>query len=215
MENILSMIHSNIDRNNINLIFDPEPDGFCGYRAVAYLIYGDQDEYKKVKKEMLKTLEENLEWYKTYTGSIIPEIERNIRAGMDGESSKTAIWYKTPDCAQIAADTYNIPVCVYTTVSSYNTDQCLTFLPFRWPTRHKVKIQPLILQHVVNHWLGIKCRHLQMKYPLIQQRYFDVDAHYERLFKTTWNLFGQFPKFNSSTEKAPSSIIELSDEDEE
>ncbi|KAG2190647.1 hypothetical protein INT47_002840 [Mucor saturninus] len=33
-------------------------DGFCGFRAVATLVYGSEDNYCQFKKEMITTLED-------------------------------------------------------------------------------------------------------------------------------------------------------------
>ncbi|KAI8090714.1 hypothetical protein BDF21DRAFT_449753 [Thamnidium elegans] len=61
-----SKLHSSIDRNNVNSVYDPVGDGYCGYRAISYLRYGDENRYKDVKKDMLVALNANKDAYSRF-----------------------------------------------------------------------------------------------------------------------------------------------------
>jgi hypothetical protein len=37
-------------------VYDPSADGHCGFRCLAKAIYGNEDDYQKVKNDMMKVL---------------------------------------------------------------------------------------------------------------------------------------------------------------
>lgn len=211
-------LHSSIDRDNVKELFDPVGDGHCGYRSIAYLHYGNQERYKDVKRDMLVALEANRNAYEEYFDFNIPLIEKNIRSGLDEGSNSPIIWFKTPECSQVVADTYNIPVCVYSDSSNKsNFIECMTFLPLAMPVKAK-KVRTYSIQNYSNvHWLAIKFGHLQMQFPTIQHMHFKVDPSYPSLFKKTWNNFGQFPKYKESKTFDPKEdeLITIPSSDEE
>ncbi|KAI9266176.1 hypothetical protein EDC94DRAFT_657723 [Helicostylum pulchrum] len=130
-----------------------------------------------------------------------------------GEIFDTPLWFDTPYCAQVLADAYSVPICVY------NADDATATLPLKNPVKPKLRVQPYHLQNINrNHWLAIKLGRLKTMYLMVEQLYFKIDESYATLFKTTWNLFGQFPKykeeslpFNPKTDKLIT--IPASDED--
>ncbi|KAI8085497.1 hypothetical protein BDF21DRAFT_450872 [Thamnidium elegans] len=96
-----------------------------------------------------------------------------------------------PDCAQVVADAYNIPVCTYgdAAIIGY-CNEAVTFLPLGVPVKPKIKVQPYHIQNVRNlHWMAVKFGHRQMEYPTVSNMYFHVDESYIKLFKRTWNIF--------------------------
>ncbi|KAI8088246.1 hypothetical protein BDF21DRAFT_449982 [Thamnidium elegans] len=56
------------------------------------------------------------------------------------------------------------------------------------PVKSKVKVRPYHLQNMKNaHWVTVE-------FGQKAHMYFHVDESYATLFKSTWNLFWQFPK---------------------
>lgn len=205
-------LHDSIDIKNVDEVYDPIGDGHCGYRALAFLHYGDEKQFKDVKRDMLKTLEINKDIYVEFLAYDITTVEKNIKSGLDENSDGMPIWFKTPYCAQIAADTYDVPVCVY------NSTFPLTFLPIKKPVEPKLRISPYILQNISNtHWLAVKFSHLRTTYPDVDHFYFHIDKSYVTLFKKTWNHFGQFPKYVESRPFNPQTdeLIPVLSSDEE
>lgn len=82
---------------------------------------------------MISTLKANQQIYEQVCGFDIDKVKKDISAKIlhDGP----VVWFESPDCARIAADTYDVPVCVYN-CSSFSPDGIpLTFLPIRKPTK--------------------------------------------------------------------------------
>ncbi|KAG2205275.1 hypothetical protein INT47_009540 [Mucor saturninus] len=142
----------------------------------------------KIRIDMMLALEKNKEYYANILGQNVVELNITISRGLK-DATESAIWFKSPGCAQVVADAYNIPVCVYNCpLDTSRLDNPLTFLPVSKPVRPKTK------------------------YPPVTHLYFNIDDSYKTLFKTTWNLFGQFAKFRSSDEpKGEPEMIQLLD----
>ncbi|KAI8095509.1 hypothetical protein BDF21DRAFT_406062 [Thamnidium elegans] len=130
-----------------------------------------------------------------------------------------SIWFDYLGCVQAVADTYNIPVCTYPDAGNKrHLYEPLTILPLKVTIKPKVKVQPHHLQNIKNaHWVAVEFGHRRMSYPSVSHMYFQVDESYATLFKSTWNLFGQFPKHTEgktfNAEKDELVVIESSDEE--
>ncbi|KAI7886552.1 uncharacterized protein EV154DRAFT_485100 [Mucor mucedo] len=107
-----SKLHSSIDKSNVKAVYDPAGDGYCGFRAIAFLHYGDENKFQLVKKDMLLALQKNKEYYANILGQNVVELKVTISRGLK-DAAESAIWFKSSGCAQVVADAYNIPVCVY------------------------------------------------------------------------------------------------------
>ncbi|OAD72645.1 hypothetical protein PHYBLDRAFT_168915 [Phycomyces blakesleeanus NRRL 1555(-)] len=152
--------------NDVKGGFSPTADGWCGFRVLSHLIYKDQNKFSLVKRDMLAALPK----YKTlYTntfgtdtsqlGKIIQYVSQldysntNTNTNFIPVCSDASMWFNTPDCAQLAADTYIRPVCVYS--DNPNTPST-TFLPFALPNNKTKQQQPLIFNYVnSNHWTTV------------------------------------------------------------
>ncbi|KAL0582107.1 hypothetical protein ABG067_008209, partial [Albugo candida] len=107
------MLNANIDCEQVKEVYNPEGDGYCGYRAIAYLRYGDEEQYPQVKKDMLKTFNEYRSVYSVMFGAdVLDELEENIKRGMDPKPKGEDVpkWFISPYCSQVVADAYKIPV---------------------------------------------------------------------------------------------------------
>ncbi|KAI8087069.1 hypothetical protein BDF21DRAFT_413660 [Thamnidium elegans] len=129
------------------------------------------------------------------------------------------VWFSYPDCAQVVADAYDMPVCTYgdAAIIGY-CNEAVTLLPLDVPVKPKIKVQPYHIQNVRNlHWMAVKFGHRRMEYPTVSNMYFHVDESYIKLFKRTWNIFGQFPKHNEggTFDAEKHELVEIQSSDEE
>ncbi|OAD73333.1 hypothetical protein PHYBLDRAFT_65941 [Phycomyces blakesleeanus NRRL 1555(-)] len=195
--------------------FSPTADGWCGFRVLAHLIYKDQNKFPLVKRDMLAALPKYKTLYANTFGTDTSQLEKIIQHGSQLDYSNTSntntntntntnfipvcsdasMWFNTPDCAQLAADTYTRPVCVYS--DSPNTPST-TFLSFALPNNKTKQRQPLIFNHVnSNHWTTVDLsRNISRKWPTVPELFFlgcsrnKIDDN----FDTYWNKFKEFNK---------------------
>ncbi|OAD66990.1 hypothetical protein PHYBLDRAFT_174697 [Phycomyces blakesleeanus NRRL 1555(-)] len=195
-----------IDQTAISLTFNPKSDGWCGFRVFARLKEGGEDQFPLVKKKMLATITTHSELYEQNFGMDIAEVTKVIAFGSDIDPAigknipycPSSMWFSAPDCAQIIADTYNEPVCVY---SDDRSVLPITFLPLHDRKLFKRKPLPMVLHHVHGcHWTTIKVKpHVHRFWPEVNALYFDAirRGSITDCFSTSWNHWGQFPKNKS------------------
>ncbi|OAD80658.1 hypothetical protein PHYBLDRAFT_74010 [Phycomyces blakesleeanus NRRL 1555(-)] len=189
--------------------FSPTADGWCGFRVLAHLIYKDQNKFSLVKRDMLAALPKYKTLYTNTFGTDTSQLEKIIQHGSQLDYSNTSntntnfipvcsdasMWFNTPDCAQLAADTYTRPVCVYS--DNPNTPST-TFLPFALPNNKTKQRQPLIFNHVnSNHWTTVDLsRNISRKWPTVPELFFLGCARnkIDDNFDTYWNKFKEFNK---------------------
>ncbi|OAD68182.1 hypothetical protein PHYBLDRAFT_173672 [Phycomyces blakesleeanus NRRL 1555(-)] len=158
--------------------------------------------------DRLSALPKYKEIYPNTFGTDTSQLERIIRHGSQLDCNNTnfntnfipacsdaSMWFNTPDCAQLAADTYTRPVCVYS--DNPNTPST-TFLPFALPNNKTKQRQPLIFNHVNNnHWTTVNLsRNVSRKWPTIPELFFlgCVRNQIPDNFDTYWNKFKEFNK---------------------
>ncbi|KAG2190827.1 hypothetical protein INT47_005435 [Mucor saturninus] len=143
-------------------------DGFCGFRAVATLVYGSEDNYCQVKKEMIATLEdEKYRGLYKQMGIMVEkkgndqfyDVEKRVRFGGDGEE-KTApfeYFFTSPGCLQVCADTYDES---FVLIDSENVCNSYSLVPL-FPKKRSIK--PLVIKfmlldgHRLGHFEAAKC----------------------------------------------------------
>ncbi|XP_012842628.1 PREDICTED: uncharacterized protein LOC105962836 [Erythranthe guttata] len=98
------------------------PDGHCGFRAVASMMGFGEDEWGRVRDDMLRELTSNFSTYTTmHRGEETVRSMQAIVSNWDVPATRDH-WMSFPNMGHVIASTYNI-VLVY--LSKY---QCLTFL---------------------------------------------------------------------------------------
>ncbi|OAD75685.1 hypothetical protein PHYBLDRAFT_166911 [Phycomyces blakesleeanus NRRL 1555(-)] len=195
-----------IDQAVISLTFNPKSDGWCGFRVFSHLKEGGEDQFPLVKKKMLATMATHGKLYKHNFGMDVAKVTEVIAFGSEIDpalgknipSCPSSMWFSAPDCAQIIADTYNEPVCVYLDNRSILP---VTFLPLHDRKPLKRKPLPMVLHHVHGcHWKTIKVKpHVHRSWPEVNALYFDAIRRGSIIdcFSTSWNHWGQFPKNKS------------------
>ncbi|KAI8327581.1 hypothetical protein BC941DRAFT_319910, partial [Chlamydoabsidia padenii] len=91
-------------------IRDPKKDGNCGFRCLALSMYGDEDEYGRVKEEMLTQLVEKQSTYLTCKWITEDELAKMNRVLVHRGPCGVALWFEDPVMSQLAADTFIQPV---------------------------------------------------------------------------------------------------------
>ncbi|RCI05404.1 hypothetical protein CU098_013573, partial [Rhizopus stolonifer] len=83
-ENFLQFdLHKSIHLLEVKEMFDPKGDGFCGFRAAAHILYGNQAHYTLVKQNMIAALDLNRSTYENFLGMDINDIRSTITCGID------------------------------------------------------------------------------------------------------------------------------------
>ncbi|KAI9467987.1 hypothetical protein BDB00DRAFT_864246, partial [Zychaea mexicana] len=79
------------------------PDGNCGFRALAVELYNTEKRYIDVKTKMLDQYLSNANTlYRYYDKGRLLKV-------LDPYSSE---WFVSPECSQIAADTFETPIVI-------------------------------------------------------------------------------------------------------
>ncbi|KAI9003755.1 hypothetical protein CLU79DRAFT_783395, partial [Phycomyces nitens] len=131
---------------------------------------------------MLAALPQHSMLYASTFGTDVKQLEEIVKHGSNLDSNNnndttipactnTSMWFSTPDCAQLSADTYQRPVCVYSDNPSIPS---ASFLPFCLPKTKQSNKQPLILNYVNNnHWTTVDLsRNASRKWPTISELFF-------------------------------------------
>ena len=180
-------IHSSIDLNT-SIIIDVTGDGFCGFRCIANEIFGDQEQFWKVKMEMRDVLLKNAEFYRESFSDFIEydRLKKVVCFGIEEIVESTTInwslfvdssgqkevfapsncWFYSAGCTQLAADTFRRPVAAYSDVKYENNDPVI-FFPFLNTSHYHITNEgsdayspmPIILQNIGdNHWITFKIK---------------------------------------------------------
>ncbi|PHZ08064.1 uncharacterized protein RHIMIDRAFT_295435 [Rhizopus microsporus ATCC 52813] len=134
-------------------IYSPDADGNCGYRAISMAIYGNQNSWKEVKEQILKT-------YKKYKDTLYAnQVEDSdiFEKSLSCNLSPCPIQYlfNITDCPQIAADAFVRGIAVFSKASfngkPFKTSSFFAPLAFE-PTNYTVI--NILLDH--NHFYLIE-----------------------------------------------------------
>lgn len=168
--------HPDIDEKYIEKVFHIKDDGWCGFRVMAALVMNSQDLYALVKKKMLKKLKDNEAFYQEHVCLTSKEEFYNLKERMEYQRfdhpCPLKYWFEGSTDFQLAADTFGVPIAIYTVNSSENIPPAL-YLPLLTP---KYKTLPLVLHHIYgNHFIGIQMKK-NIKIMLPKINYFTVSA---------------------------------------
>ncbi|CEP15801.1 hypothetical protein [Parasitella parasitica] len=160
-------ISSKIEDSYYDAIINIDRDGFCGFRALAHQLFDNQDEFVRVKLAMRDNLIDVKDTHKdAFPFFDVDQLERIVTHGISNQKGDKNVflekpfgcgvdyWFLAPECAQLAACTFNRPVFVY------YTGESITYLPILPPQKLKPVVAPLLI-HIVqtnggskpNHWV--------------------------------------------------------------
>ncbi|KAI8146423.1 hypothetical protein BJV82DRAFT_665383 [Fennellomyces sp. T-0311] len=126
-------VYPEIPKEYVTRVVDIQSDGWCGYRAIACHVTGNQDDAVSIKQAMLQQLLENLEFYEQNLWGghkcITEEVLNRLRYQQNFGVSSCSIdyWMDAIIELPIAADAFNMPFAVYSTANM--TEQPTLYLP--------------------------------------------------------------------------------------
>jgi hypothetical protein len=163
--------------------YNPEGDGNCGFRSIAYALYGDGKRYDEIKNSMMVYLKAHKDWYLAHEVFMNEEIDKmNELLSMRGSVSSQH-WFYSPDCCQLAADTFLNPI------QFHSPDGAMLYLPFTSTSFFKTK--PIILHLQAGHITLIKYKlRSQISHPRIYYIY-------ERVCRSA-NISSRLPQYRSN-----------------
>ncbi|CAG8820214.1 8290_t:CDS:2, partial [Gigaspora margarita] len=173
----------NVSRLNIeDQICNPKSDGNCGFRALAIAIRGNEDNWNLVKLAMNGQLNKRLEVYKHWLGYDV-DLLRWILESRESPCS-SSLWFLSPDCAQLAADTFSLPIAIF----NEDNERSMMFFPLESAPMHRKN--PIILHFMnENHIVYVSMKsYVRVNWPMVNvqhksicQRY-GLEDHWSKLF---------------------------------
>lgn len=193
-------VHQDIPRNAVQGIITVKGDGWCGWRALAAQIHGNEDHYMKIKEAMLLTAQANAEVYQKYitfgekeyaymmtrlSYGLTPETEAST-----GTWCEEQYWFDANTMAQVAADAFGYPVAVFQTVTKAGIIPELPklFLPIHPPTPGTLH-RPLILHLVGNHYYSVAIKPaIHIEWPPVPHWHREswIERQVPQNYKATW-----------------------------
>ncbi|CAG8837895.1 39115_t:CDS:2 [Gigaspora margarita] len=99
------------DPQNVTLqIHDPKDDGNCGFRSLAIAIFRNEECWRKIKAKMKSHFDEQNDLYKKL-GYDVNRLDE-VLSYMESGNALHKYWFYSPECAQLASDTFSVPVIV-------------------------------------------------------------------------------------------------------
>lgn len=136
--------------NSIGSIFDPVPDGNCGFRCVAESKWNDNNQWPEVQKLMAEKMVEDEGFFTKILGGKdeLKKILENVSPTDCSSFLKKDYWLSNIDMGQFLSDTLNLPVCFWYLIQS----SC--YVPHKSSPPSDVSCTPLHLCSVSDsHWV--------------------------------------------------------------
>ncbi|CAG8459242.1 8387_t:CDS:2, partial [Cetraspora pellucida] len=102
-------------------ICNPKSDSNCRFRALAIAIRGNEENWNLVKLAMNGQLNKCIEVYKDWLGYNIDLLKRILESR--ASLCTSSLWFLSPDCAQLAADTFSVLIAIF----DEKDEQCAMF----------------------------------------------------------------------------------------
>ncbi|RUP44267.1 hypothetical protein BC936DRAFT_149698 [Jimgerdemannia flammicorona] len=125
-------------------IYNVISDGNCSFRSLAVVVYDNEEKWQQIKHEMKVELDKHDEFYRNWLGYDIGKINK-ILMWIKTSYHLPDRWFCSPECAQLAADTYKAHVVVFST----NAVDSLVFLPFDNKSEKTIVLQQVRGNHFV------------------------------------------------------------------
>ncbi|CAG8658156.1 12681_t:CDS:2, partial [Cetraspora pellucida] len=106
------LLNYRIPINDIDQIYNPLSDGNCGFCTLAMAISRNKENWDLIKLVMNNQLNKRIEVYKDWLGYNTDLLKQILESrALPCESS---LWFLSPDCAQLAANTFQFPLLCLT-----------------------------------------------------------------------------------------------------
>jgi hypothetical protein len=153
--------------DKIDSVYNPKGDGNCGFRSLAQALKGDEELYGDIKDQMLERLNAQKEWYLENGVFIDEDIKKMTELLPKRGLVSSQHWFYTPDCCQLAADTFLHPIHFHTSSGA------MLYLPLT--SLSYFKNNPIALHLQASHITLIKYRQRsQVPHPPIYPIYENV-----------------------------------------
>lgn len=216
-------VDENIPRDNYITTMDVRGDGYCGFRVLALLIKGNENEFPSIKRAMLNELDSNIGVYQRYFNYPVERLRKIVAYGHDAESAipedvstgcSYEYWFDANICAQLAADTFNTPIAIFSdagkrTITTENGTKevfihpPITYLPYKGPIATNTPPVPLVMHFVHgNHWATVLMkRSRKMVWPPIAYKHKEVCSilGIDDKVRSFWNRHLSFKKVEKDT----------------
>jgi hypothetical protein len=146
-------------------VYNPSGDGNCGFRCLAMAMEKDQGKYRVIKDRMLEHLNANHHHYRQ-NGVFLDDDLKKLFAILRHQGAcagEPQLWFNSPDCAQLAADTFLRPIEVH------SNQQSMIMLPLSNTTYSSY--QPIILQLFGGHFYLVTLKRHKRKFPMVSPVY--------------------------------------------
>ncbi|KAI8560152.1 hypothetical protein RHMOL_Rhmol04G0233700 [Rhododendron molle] len=104
---------------------DVQPDGHCGFRAIAAQVYGSEDGWAQVRQDLIQEIEQNWVLYEQLypEHNYVPQVLQRLRFFQS--SAPEDHWMDSIPLGLVIASTYNVVLHTFDMVAS----SCFTHLP--------------------------------------------------------------------------------------
>lgn len=117
-------------------------NGDCGFRALAQQLTGNEDDYGNIKSAMLNHY---LKWKEDYITAYPTMMNHDDLLHI---LTTDHAWFSTPECSQVAANTFGRPIAVYPSRAMQGLDEMFfPMIHFDYPKNIPL---PLVLQNHCN-----------------------------------------------------------------
>ncbi|CAG8731209.1 45823_t:CDS:1 [Gigaspora margarita] len=131
-------LDSRISQSAIFQVYDLLGNSNCSFQSLAIAIFKEEENWQDVKNIMRSYLVERADFYSKVLGYNINQLTAVLTCMISGCSQK--YWFYVPECAQLASDTFNIPIIVF----GVDPNASCFFLPF--DKKPGLRKRPIILQ---------------------------------------------------------------------
>ncbi|RIB16178.1 hypothetical protein C2G38_2038789 [Gigaspora rosea] len=181
-QNSKILLSYRIPANDIDQVYNPLSDGNCGFRALAFAIRGNEENWDLIKLAMNNQLNKRIEIYKDWLGYNVELLKQILESR--ASPCEPSLWFLSPDCAQLAASTFSVPIAIF----DERNEQSMLFFPLETPPVHRRN--PIILHFINgNHiiYVGMKS-YTKVNWPVVNVQHaticrkYGLEDHWSRLF---------------------------------
>ncbi|CAG8843877.1 5214_t:CDS:1, partial [Racocetra persica] len=142
----------------------------------------NEENWDLIKLAMNNQLNKRMEIYKDWLGYNIELLKQILESR--ASPCEPSLWFLSPDCAQLAANTFSVPIAIF----DERNEQSMMFFPLETPPVHRRN--PIILHFINgNHiiYVGMKS-YVKVNWPVVNVQHtpicrkYGLEDHWSNLF---------------------------------